>query len=37
MRLGQPLPPSRFPALLALAIAVGAAVLLVAIVTGGLQ
>jgi putative membrane protein len=37
MRLGQPLPPSRFPALLALAIAVGAAVLLVAIVAGALQ
>jgi len=36
MRLGQPLPPSRFPALLALAIAVGAAVLLVAIIAGGL-
>jgi putative membrane protein len=37
MRLGQPLPPSRFPALLALAIAIGAAVLLVAVAAGGLK
>ena len=37
MRLGRPLPPSRFPALLALAIAFGAAVLLVAAVAGGLK
>ncbi len=37
MRLGQPLPPSRFPAVLALAIGIGAAVLLVAVITGGLK
>jgi putative membrane protein len=31
MRLGQPLPASRFPAILAIAVAVGAVVLLIAI------
>jgi putative membrane protein len=35
MRLGQPLPASRFPALLALAVGFGAALLLVAIVVPG--
>jgi putative membrane protein len=35
MRLGQPLPASRFPALLALAVAGGAALLLVAIILPG--
>ena len=37
MRLGQPLPASRFPAVLALTIGAGAAVLLVAVVTNGLS
>jgi putative membrane protein len=37
MRLGQPLPASRFPAVLALAIGAGALVLLVAVVTNGLS
>jgi hypothetical protein len=32
MRLGEPLPPSRFPALLALGIGVGAALLLAVII-----
>jgi putative membrane protein len=35
MRLGEPLPPSRFPAFLALAIALGAATLLVTVLVGG--
>jgi putative membrane protein len=35
MRLGEPLPPSRFPAFLALVIAVGAASLLIAVILGG--
>jgi putative membrane protein len=30
MRLGEPLPPSRFPAILALVVAIGAGALLVA-------
>ncbi len=34
MRLRQPLPPSRFPAILAILTAVGAAVLLVSLVAG---
>jgi putative membrane protein len=37
MRLGEPLPPSRFPAFLALVIAVGAAILLVAVLVGGIR
>jgi putative membrane protein len=36
MRLGEPLPPSRFPAILALAIGVGAVALVVALLAGGL-
>jgi putative membrane protein len=35
MRLGRALPPSRFPALLALVIAVGAAALLIGVILGG--
>ena len=35
MRLGQPLPPSRFPAVLAIAVAIGAIALLLAIVIPG--
>jgi putative membrane protein len=34
MRLGEPLPPSRFPAILALVVAIGAASLLIAVVMG---
>lgn len=37
MRLGQPLPPSRFPAALALIIGGGAIALLVLVVTAGLR
>jgi putative membrane protein len=37
MRLGQPLPTSRFPAILALTVTVGAGVLLVLVVTSGLR
>ena len=37
MRLGEPLPPSRFPAFLALAIALGAAILLVTVLVGGIK
>jgi putative membrane protein len=37
MRLGQPLPPSRFPAALALLIGGGAVVLLVVIIASGLR
>ena len=37
IRLGQPLPPSRFPAFLALTIGLGAAGLLVIILTTGLR
>jgi putative membrane protein len=37
MRLGQPLPRSRFPAILALVIALGAAVLLILVVASGLR
>ena len=36
MRLGEPLPPSRFPAVLALTIGVGTIALLVALLAGGL-
>jgi putative membrane protein len=36
MRLGEDLPPSRFPAVLAVAVAVGAVVLAVAVVLGAL-
>jgi putative membrane protein len=35
MRLGQPLPASRFPAILALAVGLGALALLVAIILPG--
>jgi putative membrane protein len=37
MRLGEPLPPSRFPAFLALAIGAGAIVLMVAVLAAGLR
>jgi putative membrane protein len=37
MRLGEPLPPSRFPAFLALMIAIGAAILLVTVLLGGIK
>jgi putative membrane protein len=37
MRLGQPLPPSRFPAILALVIGLGAVVLLALILMSGLR
>jgi putative membrane protein len=37
MRLGEPLPPSRFPAVLALIVAVGAATLLIAVIVGGVS
>jgi putative membrane protein len=37
MRLGEHLPPSRFPALLALAIAVGAVALIVAVAAGSVH
>jgi putative membrane protein len=37
MRLGQPLPRSRFPAILALVIAIGALGLLVVVATSGLR
>ncbi len=37
MRLGQPLPPSRFPALLALLTAAGAVILLVLVFTSGIR
>lgn len=36
MRLGEPLPPSRFPAILAIAIGIGALALVVAVFTGTL-
>jgi putative membrane protein len=37
MRLGQPLPRSRFPAVLALVIGAGAVALLVAVLVSGLR
>ena len=37
MRLGQPLPPSRFPAILALVIGAGAVLLLVLVVASGVR
>jgi putative membrane protein len=37
MRLRQPLPPSRFPAVLALTVLVGAAALLILVLTAGLR
>jgi putative membrane protein len=37
MRLGQPLPPSRFPAILALVIGLGGVVLLVVVLISGLR
>ena len=37
MRLGQPLPPSRFPAVLALLTAAGAVILLVLVFTSGIR
>jgi putative membrane protein len=37
MRLGEPLPPSRFPAILALAIGTGAVALVIAVVSGTLS
>ena len=37
MRLGQPLPPSRFPALLALLTAAGAVILLVLVFASGIR
>jgi putative membrane protein len=37
MRLGEPLPPSRFPAILALAIGMGALALVIAVFTGTLS
>jgi len=37
MRLGRPLPASRFPAILAIATALGAIVLIVVILTGGVE
>jgi putative membrane protein len=37
MRLGQPLPPSRFPAVLALVIGAGAVLLLVLVLVSGVR
>ncbi len=37
MRLGQPLPPSRFPAILGLVIGLGAVALLVVVVASGIR